>query len=157
MADGDALRAAFDEQSSPTVGIEEEVMLLDPATLDLAPRSVELLDRFRGDPRFALELPASHLEIVVGPAATVGKAGVATRPVSILRSVSGETPASSAVASIERSPRARRSRAPSRRPRSTSAGVSGRSAGMGGRPGRARSSAATSGASAVCGASGWAW
>ena len=49
-------------------------MLLDPATLDLAPRSVELLDRFGGDPRFALELPASHLEIVVGPAATVGEA-----------------------------------------------------------------------------------
>ena len=74
MADGDALRAAFDEPSSPTVGIEEEVMLLDPATLDLAPRSVELLGRFGGDPRFALELPASHLEIVVGPAATVGEA-----------------------------------------------------------------------------------
>jgi len=74
VADGDALRAAFDEPSSPTVGIEEEVMLLDPATLDLAPRSVELLGRFGGDPRFALELPASHLEIVVGPAATVGKA-----------------------------------------------------------------------------------
>jgi hypothetical protein len=58
-------------------------------------------------------------------AAMVGKAGVATRPDSILRRVSGETPASSAVWSIERSPRAWRRNAPRRLPRSTSAGVCG--------------------------------
>ena|SRR5215211_4769376 len=57
--------------------------------------------------------------------AMVAKAGAATRPDSILRSVPGETPASSAVLSIELSPLARRRRAPRRCPRSTSAGVSG--------------------------------
>jgi carboxylate-amine ligase len=53
------------------VGLEEELMLLDPQTLDLVPRAEEMLDRLAGDPRFALELPASQMEIVVGPAATV--------------------------------------------------------------------------------------
>jgi carboxylate-amine ligase len=72
VIDGDALRAVFDAPAPPTVGIEEEVMLLDPDTLDLAPRAVELLERTGRDERFALELPAAHLEIVVGPAATVG-------------------------------------------------------------------------------------
>ncbi len=58
-------------------------------------------------------------------AAMVGKAGVATRPDSIFRSVSGETPASRATSSIGRTPRARRRQVPSRRPRSISAGLSG--------------------------------
>ena len=49
-------------------------MLLDPETLDLAPRG----GRGRsaavdGDPRFKLELPAAQLEIVGAPAATVGE------------------------------------------------------------------------------------
>lgn len=58
-------------------------------------------------------------------AAIVGKAGAATRPDSIFRRVSGETPASSAVFSIGLSPRARRSIAPKRCPRSSSSGVCG--------------------------------
>ncbi|MEA2375548.1 MAG: glutamate---cysteine ligase / carboxylate-amine ligase [Thermoleophilaceae bacterium] len=47
-------------------------MLLDPVTLDLAPRARELLDRTAGDPRFKLELPAAQIEIVSPPLATVG-------------------------------------------------------------------------------------
>lgn len=58
-------------------------------------------------------------------AAIVGKAGVAMRPVSILRSVSGETPAASATSSIDRDPRAARNRRPRRRPRSISTAVRG--------------------------------
>lgn len=58
-------------------------------------------------------------------AAIVAKEGVATRPDSIFRSVSGETPASRAVSSIGRTPLARRSTAPRRCPRSRSAAVSG--------------------------------
>lgn len=57
--------------------------------------------------------------------AIVEKAGVATRPVSILRRVSGESPAESATSSIDREPRASRSNAPRRRPRSRSAGLFG--------------------------------
>lgn len=61
----------------------------------------------------------------VAIAAIVEKAGVATRPVSIFRRVSGEIPAARATSSMERSVRARRSRAPRFCPRSISAGVSG--------------------------------
>jgi glutamate---cysteine ligase / carboxylate-amine ligase len=68
------LRAAFDAPAPPTIGLEEEVMLLDPGTLDLAPVAAELLPTLQGDPRFTLELPAAQLEIVVAPSATVAEA-----------------------------------------------------------------------------------
>jgi glutamate---cysteine ligase / carboxylate-amine ligase len=45
------------------VGIEDEVMLLAPDSLDLSPRAPELLQRCGDDPRFKLELPASQVEI----------------------------------------------------------------------------------------------
>jgi carboxylate-amine ligase len=61
------LRATFDAPAPFTVGLEEEVMLLDPATLELAPRAEEALALLEGDPRFKLELPASQLEIVTVP------------------------------------------------------------------------------------------
>lgn len=66
-----ALRAVFDAAAPFTVGLEEEVMLLDPETLDLVPRAPELLP---ADPRFKLELPAAHLEIVLPPATSVPEA-----------------------------------------------------------------------------------
>jgi len=63
------LRASFEEPRPLTVGLEEEVMLLDPETLDLAPRADELLARL-GDPqRFKPELPSAQLEIVTPPCA----------------------------------------------------------------------------------------
>ena len=65
------LRSVFAAATPPTVGLEEELMLLDPHTFDLVPRAAEVLDRHVADPRFALELPASQMEIVIGPAATV--------------------------------------------------------------------------------------
>ncbi len=68
------LRAAFDTPAPSTVGLEEEAMLLDAATLDLAPRAPEILAQLGGDPRFKLELPASQMEIVVAPTATVAEA-----------------------------------------------------------------------------------
>lgn len=57
-----------------TIGIEEELMVLDPDSLDLAPRAGELLARLDGDPRFVRELPAAQVEIVLPPVATVGEA-----------------------------------------------------------------------------------
>jgi glutamate---cysteine ligase / carboxylate-amine ligase len=74
VANEEHLRAVFDAPSPPTLGLEDEVMLLDPATLDLAPRSAELLEAMAPDPRFALELPASQLELIVGPVGTVREA-----------------------------------------------------------------------------------
>jgi carboxylate-amine ligase len=70
----DALRAAFASPSPLTVGLEEELMLLDPETLDLAPRAAEVLALLDGDPRYKLELPAAQLEIVLPPASGVGEA-----------------------------------------------------------------------------------
>jgi glutamate---cysteine ligase / carboxylate-amine ligase len=68
------LRAAFDEPSPVTVGLEEELMLLDAETLDLAPRAPEVLAELGGDPRFKLEMPAAQLEIVTAPHPTVAAA-----------------------------------------------------------------------------------
>ena len=65
------LRATFDAPSPLTIGLEEELMLLDPDTYDLVPRASEVLERLRGDRRFKLELPAAQLEIVLPPRATV--------------------------------------------------------------------------------------
>jgi len=61
------LRAAFDGPAPLTVGVEEELMLLDPESLDLAPRADDALGALAGDTRYKLELPASHLEITLGP------------------------------------------------------------------------------------------
>jgi glutamate---cysteine ligase / carboxylate-amine ligase len=67
------LRAAFDQHTAVTVGLEEELMLLDGDTLDLAPHARAVVDEL-GDPRFKLEMPAAQLEIVTAPHATVADA-----------------------------------------------------------------------------------
>jgi carboxylate-amine ligase len=59
----DVLRTTFDRPAAYTVGIEDEVMLLAPESLDLSPKAPELLERLSGDDRFKLELPASQVEI----------------------------------------------------------------------------------------------
>ncbi len=66
------LRAVFDDPEPLTIGLEEEVMLVDPVTLDLAPVAARLLDA--GGDQLKLELPASQAEIVTAPASTVGAA-----------------------------------------------------------------------------------
>jgi glutamate---cysteine ligase / carboxylate-amine ligase len=65
------LRAAFDSPAPLTIGLEEELMLLDPGTLDLLPRALDVLERTAGDPRFKPELPAAQLEIVTPPSPSV--------------------------------------------------------------------------------------
>jgi carboxylate-amine ligase len=59
----DDLRELFDAPAPFTVGIEEELMLLDPDTLDLTPRARELKERAPDDGRFKLEMPAAQFEI----------------------------------------------------------------------------------------------
>ena len=61
------LSARFNAAGPLTVGLEEEVLLLDPETLDLAPRAAEVLDRLADPARFKPELPAAQLEIVTAP------------------------------------------------------------------------------------------
>lgn len=70
----DDLRALFDAPAPMTVGVEEELMLLDPRTLDLVPRAAEALAALDGDPRFTKELPAAQLEIVLPPSRTAHEA-----------------------------------------------------------------------------------
>ncbi|MCA1688890.1 MAG: YbdK family carboxylate-amine ligase [Actinobacteria bacterium] len=67
------LFARFDAPRPLTIGVEEEVMVLDPQTRDLAPRAAEALAAagLGHDPRFKLELPASQLEILTPPAARI--------------------------------------------------------------------------------------
>jgi carboxylate-amine ligase len=60
----DASRQPFDDHERPfTVGVEEELMLLDPETLDLLPACGAALERL-DDARFRSELPAAQLELV---------------------------------------------------------------------------------------------
>jgi carboxylate-amine ligase len=66
------LRAVFDETEPLTVGLEEEVMLLDPETLDLAPVAADVFATHGG--RLKLELPASQAEVATAPARSVGEA-----------------------------------------------------------------------------------
>jgi carboxylate-amine ligase len=85
------LRAAFEAPEPLTVGLEEEAMLLDPVTLDLAPVASEIVhDVAPASPVAAgatsvvvvapvavaakLELPASQVELVTAPARTVAAA-----------------------------------------------------------------------------------
>ena len=72
--DATLLESIFDAPEPLTVGLEEEVMLLDPETLDLAPAASAVLARLEGDPRFKGELPASQIEILTEPADTVAAA-----------------------------------------------------------------------------------
>ena len=73
------LRAVFDAARAPTVGIEEELMLLDPRTLDLAPSIEQALAALAGDGRFKAELVAAQIETVTPPRRTVGDAAQALR------------------------------------------------------------------------------
>jgi carboxylate-amine ligase len=69
----DPIHIAFEEDAPLTVGVEEELMLLDPETGDLAPVAPMLLDRVPDDPRYKLELPAAQFEIASPPAANAAE------------------------------------------------------------------------------------
>ena len=71
MPDSRGLHEAFADRGAgelPTVGVEEELMLLDPESLDLLPRAGEVLDRLGNPARFKPELPAGQLELLSRPA-----------------------------------------------------------------------------------------
>ena len=61
------LRERFDSAGPLTVGLEEEVLLLDPETHDLTPHAPAVLERLADPARFKPELPAAQLEIVTAP------------------------------------------------------------------------------------------
>lgn len=69
--DSDQLRSLFDRPRALTFGVEEEVMVLDPSSLDLAPCARELLRRVEPSAQYKLELPAAQIEIVTPPRQTI--------------------------------------------------------------------------------------
>lgn len=69
-----SLRVMFDAPRSASVGLEEELMLLHPQTLDLSPCAGAALVALGGDLRFKPELPAAQIEHVTPPRRTVGAA-----------------------------------------------------------------------------------
>jgi carboxylate-amine ligase len=74
VIDAAILRARCTACEPLLVGLEEELMVLDAETLDLAPRAPELLGRLDRDPRFKLELPAAQIEIATTPERNVAAA-----------------------------------------------------------------------------------
>lgn len=67
----DRLRSLFDEPRPLLFGLEEEVIAVDPGTLEPLPSAPALLAGLGDDPAFKLELPASQIEIVTRPGASV--------------------------------------------------------------------------------------
>lgn len=66
---GEALAERFSGSGPLSFGIEEEIMALDPETLDLLPEAPGLIEGL--DERFKTELPASQLEIATRPSARI--------------------------------------------------------------------------------------
>jgi carboxylate-amine ligase len=62
-----SIRDIFDSVEPLTIGLEEEIMLLDPVTLDLAPVAHLI-------PGVKREMPASQIELNTPPVHTVGEA-----------------------------------------------------------------------------------
>ena len=98
--DAASLRAAFGGDGPFTVGVEEELMTLDPDTLDLAPVAAAVIEAASADGLVKGELPAAQLETVTAPAATVAEvaAQLAERRRLVARACAGiATPAAGAV------------------------------------------------------------
>jgi carboxylate-amine ligase len=81
--DASALRDRFDRAAAPTFGLEEEVFLVHPASLDLLHEAAELARGVDASGAVKLELPACQLELVTQPhgalAASVAELGAARR------------------------------------------------------------------------------
>lgn len=85
------LRRRFDASGGMTVGVEEEAMLLDPATFDLAPVADAVLARLDAAAHGRRELPAAQLEVGTAPApsATVATARLAAARAAVTAAADG--------------------------------------------------------------------
>jgi len=67
-------RQAFEiEREEFTLGVEEELMVLNAETLGLEPASAQVLDAMPHDARFTAELPAAQLELMTPVCRTAGE------------------------------------------------------------------------------------
>ncbi|HXG76670.1 MAG TPA: YbdK family carboxylate-amine ligase [Gaiellaceae bacterium] len=73
---GTELRRLFDGRSALTVGLEEELMLLDPVSLELSPSAELALERLAGDARFGHELREGQVELRSPPCGNAVAAAV---------------------------------------------------------------------------------
>ena len=74
--DASTWRAQYDAGRDLTVGLEEELLLLDPQTLAPLPEGPRAVERIGGGPgrRFRTELPAAQIEQVTEPCETLDEA-----------------------------------------------------------------------------------
>ena len=70
----EAWRSLFEARVDHTIGVEEELMLLDSETLDLLPEAERAVEAVSDVARVRTELPASQVEIVTPVAATIAEA-----------------------------------------------------------------------------------
>jgi glutamate---cysteine ligase / carboxylate-amine ligase len=70
-------RTVFDEVPPFTLGLEEELMLVDPSSLALAPVNAEVVARFGDEVACRQELRATQLELVTPVCATASEAAAA--------------------------------------------------------------------------------
>ncbi|MFL5982406.1 MAG: YbdK family carboxylate-amine ligase [Gaiellaceae bacterium] len=70
----DGCREMFDNVAPFTLGIEEELMLVDSESLELAPVNSEVLSQFDSDSPYRAELRAAQIEIVTRVCATASEA-----------------------------------------------------------------------------------
>lgn len=74
VTEAEEITERFDSVAPLTIGLEEELLLVDPETLVVAAVADEVLDRFDGDERVKGELPAAQVELVTEPAGSVAQA-----------------------------------------------------------------------------------
>jgi glutamate---cysteine ligase / carboxylate-amine ligase len=74
QTDAASVREVFGGEGDLSVGLEEELMTLDPGSLDLAPVAADVIAAAALDGRVKSELPAAQLETVTTPCATVREA-----------------------------------------------------------------------------------
>jgi carboxylate-amine ligase len=74
---GARLREPFERGQALTVGVEEELLLVDPQTLDLVSPAHDLVAELGDSGRFRKELSAAQIEILTPVCATTGEAAQA--------------------------------------------------------------------------------
>jgi carboxylate-amine ligase len=77
MLDADGWRTLLDGVTDFTIGVEEELMLLDPETLDLLPAAARVRAELGETVSLRTELPAAQVETASPVCATAGEAAAA--------------------------------------------------------------------------------
>ena len=74
LGNGSSTRIPFNGSPRPTLGVEMELQVLDPGSLDLTSRSCAILGRLGDHPKIKQELTQSTVEVITGICNTVAEA-----------------------------------------------------------------------------------